>query len=37
VFAAARVAEFGAADPSDPVHDLVGGQFCLAPLGEPMS
>ena len=36
VFAAARVAEFGEADPADPVHDLVGGQFCLAPLGERM-
>jgi uncharacterized protein YbjT (DUF2867 family) len=35
-FAAARIAEFGEPDPSDPVHDLVGGQFCLAPLGEPM-
>jgi UDP-glucose 4-epimerase len=36
VFAAARVAQFGEADPGDPVHDLVGGQFCLVPLGEPM-
>jgi uronate dehydrogenase len=36
VFAAARVAEFGEADPADPVHDLVGGQFCLVPLGERM-
>ena len=33
-FAAARIAEFGEPDPADPVHDLVGGQFCLAPLGE---
>jgi hypothetical protein len=30
------VAEFGEADPADPVHDLVGGQFCLVPLGERM-
>jgi nucleoside-diphosphate-sugar epimerase len=36
-FAAARIAEFGEPDPADPVHDLVGGQFCLAPLGEPRS
>jgi uronate dehydrogenase len=35
-FAAARIAEYGEPDPTDPVHDLVGGQFCLAPLGEPM-
>jgi uronate dehydrogenase len=35
-FAAARIAEFGEVDVTDPVHDLVGGQFCLAPLGEPM-
>jgi uronate dehydrogenase len=35
-FAAARIAEFGEPDPADPVHDLVGGQFCLTPLGEPM-
>jgi uronate dehydrogenase len=33
-FAAARIAEFGEPDPADPVHDLVGGQLCLAPLGE---
>jgi NAD(P)-dependent dehydrogenase (short-subunit alcohol dehydrogenase family) len=36
-FAAARIAEFGEPDPADPVHDLVGGQFCLTPLGEPMN
>jgi uronate dehydrogenase len=35
-FGPARIAEFGAPDPTDPVHDLVGGQFCLVPLGEPM-
>jgi uronate dehydrogenase len=35
-FAADRIAEFGEPDPADPVHDLVGGQFCVAPLGEPM-
>jgi uronate dehydrogenase len=33
-FAPARIAEFGEPDPADPVHDLVGGQYCLAPLGE---
>ena len=33
-FAAARIAEFGEPDPADDVHDLVGGQFCLQPLGE---
>jgi nucleoside-diphosphate-sugar epimerase len=32
-FAAARIAEFGEPDPADPVHDLVGGRFCLEPLG----
>jgi uronate dehydrogenase len=36
-FAAARIAEFGEPDPADPVHDLVGGQHCVAPLGEPRS
>jgi uronate dehydrogenase len=36
VFAASRIAESGEPDLSDPVHDLVGGLFCLAPLGEPM-
>jgi uronate dehydrogenase len=36
-FAAQRIAEFGEPDPTDPVHDLVGGQFCTTPLGEPMS
>lgn len=35
-FAEARIAEFGEPDPADPIHDLVGGQFCLTPLGEPM-
>jgi len=35
-FADARVAEFGEPDPADPLHDLVGGAFCSAPLGEPM-
>jgi uncharacterized protein YbjT (DUF2867 family) len=35
-FAAARIAEFGEPDPTDEVHDLVGGQFCGAPLGESM-
>ena len=36
-FAADRIARFGEPDPADPVHDLVGGQFCLVALGEPMS
>jgi uronate dehydrogenase len=36
-FAAARIAEFGEPDPTDPVHDLVGGHFCLEPLGESRS
>ncbi|OLB78807.1 MAG: NAD-dependent dehydratase [Actinobacteria bacterium 13_2_20CM_2_71_6] len=36
-FAADRVARFGEPDLSDPVHDLVGGAFCIAPLGEKMS
>lgn len=35
-FAADRVARFGEPDLNDPVHDLVGGSFCQAPLGEPM-
>ena len=35
-FAADRVAEFGEPDPADPLHDLVGGAFCSAPLGESM-
>nr|WP_275941423.1 NAD(P)-dependent oxidoreductase [Planosporangium mesophilum] len=35
-FAPARIAEFGEPDPSDPVQDLLGGNFCLAPLGERM-
>jgi uronate dehydrogenase len=34
-FAADRIAEFGEPDLTDPVHDLVGGQFCLQPLGQP--
>ncbi len=34
---AARIASFGEPDPADPVHDLVGGQLGLAPLGEHMS
>jgi nucleoside-diphosphate-sugar epimerase len=33
-FAEARIAEFGEPDLADPVHDLVGGRFCLTPLGE---
>jgi len=36
-FAADRIARFGEPDLTDPVHDLVGGGFCIAPLGEPMS
>jgi uronate dehydrogenase len=35
-FAADRVAKFGEPDLLDPLHDLVGGAFCQAPLGEPM-
>jgi nucleoside-diphosphate-sugar epimerase len=35
-FAAERIAEFGEPDLTQPLHDLVGGGFCLAPLGEPM-
>jgi uronate dehydrogenase len=36
VFAPDRIARFGDPDLTDPVHDLVGSAFCLAPLGEPM-
>ena len=35
-FAAARIAEFGEPDLTDPVHDYVGGTYTTAPLGEPM-
>jgi len=35
-FAADRVERFGEPDLGDPMHDLVGGSFCQAPLGEPM-
>jgi nucleoside-diphosphate-sugar epimerase len=35
-FAQARIAEGGEPDLTDPLHDLVGGAFCQAPLGEPM-
>jgi len=35
-FAADRVERFGEPDLGDPTHDLVGGSFCQAPLGEPM-
>jgi uronate dehydrogenase len=35
-YASTRIEEFGEPDVSTPVHDFVGGQFCLAPLGEPM-
>jgi nucleoside-diphosphate-sugar epimerase len=35
-FAADRIARFGEPDLKEPIHDLVGGAFCLAPLGEPM-
>jgi nucleoside-diphosphate-sugar epimerase len=35
-FAASRLAAHGEPDLSDPLHDLVGGAFCQAPLGEPM-
>jgi nucleoside-diphosphate-sugar epimerase len=35
-FASARIPEFGEPDLDDPVHDLVGGYFVLAPLGERM-
>ena len=36
VFAEKRITEFGEPDPTDPVHDLVGGSFCHVPLGEHM-
>jgi len=35
-FAEKLIAEFGPGDPSDPVHQLVGGKFCAVPLGERM-
>jgi uronate dehydrogenase len=35
-FAPSRLAAHGEPDLTDPVHDLVGGWFCQAPLGEPM-
>jgi hypothetical protein len=35
-YAEALIAEFGAQDPNDPVHHLVGGKFCAVPLGERM-
>jgi uronate dehydrogenase len=35
-FAADRIARLGEPDLDDPIHDRVGGAFCLAPLGEPM-
>jgi nucleoside-diphosphate-sugar epimerase len=36
-FAEARIAADGEPDLSDPLHNLVGGGFVKAPLGEPMS
>ena len=33
-FAADRIARYGEPDPREPIHDLVGGATCLAPLGE---
>lgn len=33
-FADALLAKYGPVDPADPVHRLVGGRFCAAPLGE---
>ncbi len=36
-FAPELIARFGDPDLTDPVHDLVGGGFCVAPLGEPMT
>ena len=36
-FAPELVARDGEPDPSEPVHDRVGGTFCYAPLGETMS
>jgi nucleoside-diphosphate-sugar epimerase len=35
-FAPTRLARHGEPDLADPLHDLVGGAFCQAPLGEPM-
>ncbi len=35
-FAPDRIARFGDPDLTEPVHDLVGGAFCVAPLGELM-
>jgi nucleoside-diphosphate-sugar epimerase len=35
-FARERLAIHGEPDLTDPLHDLVGGAFCQAPLGEPM-
>jgi nucleoside-diphosphate-sugar epimerase len=35
-FAPMRLAAHGEPDLTDPLHDLVGGAFCRAPLGEPM-
>jgi NADP-dependent aldehyde dehydrogenase len=35
-FAADRIAKFGEPDHTEPLHDLVGGAFCAAPLGKPM-
>jgi uronate dehydrogenase len=34
-FAAERIARYGEPDVTDPVHDLVGGATCQAPLGVP--
>jgi nucleoside-diphosphate-sugar epimerase len=36
-FAPELIARDGEPDPSQPVHDRVGGTFCFAPLGETMS
>jgi nucleoside-diphosphate-sugar epimerase len=36
-FAAPRLAESGEPDLTEPIHHLVGGRYCLAPLGEPMT
>jgi nucleoside-diphosphate-sugar epimerase len=35
-FARDLIDAYGEPDPSDPIHDYVGGQFCDAPLGVPM-
>ena len=35
-FAEKLISEFGEADLADPIHHLVGGKFCLVPLGERM-